>query len=158
MPIATRSGIIDISKEEDTARLAKKFSNFLKKGDVVFLYGEIGVGKTTFIKYLINSFQKKKRVKITNITSPTFNLINEYLVKDITFQHFDLFRLKNNKEIFNIGLLENLKDSITLVEWPQLIKKEIKNKIEIYFEYEDNLERRFIRISGLNEAYKNVVK
>ena len=55
-------------------------------------------------------------------------------------------------------MLENLKDSITLVEWPQLIKKEIKNKIEIYFEYEDNLERRFIRISGLNEAYKNVVK
>ncbi len=60
MRIATKSGKIDVSLETDTINLAKKFSNLLKKGDIVFLYGEIGVGKTTFVRHLINSFQKKK--------------------------------------------------------------------------------------------------
>ena len=158
MPIATKSGKINISKEVDTAGLAKKFSAILKKGDVVLLYGEIGVGKTTFIKYLINYFQEKNQSEITEVTSPTFNLINEYVVKDKTFQHFDLFRLKNKKEIKNIGLFENLKNSITLIEWPQLIKDDIESKIELYFEYESNLDQRFVIISGLTEADKNVVK
>ena len=158
MPIATKSGKINISKEIDTAALAKKFSVILKKGDIVLLYGEIGVGKTTFIKYLINYFQKKNQSEITEVTSPTFNLINEYVIKDTTFNHFDLFRLKNKKEIKNIGLFENLKNSITLIEWPQLIKDDIESKIELYFEYESNLDQRFVLISGLTEADKDVVK
>ena len=61
MPIATNSEKVDISLEVNTAELAKKFSQKLKKGDVLFLYGEIGVGKTTFVRHLINNFQKKKK-------------------------------------------------------------------------------------------------
>ena len=59
MHIATKSSKIDISSEQKTEIIAKKFSKFLKKGDIIFLFGEIGVGKTTFIKYLINHLQKK---------------------------------------------------------------------------------------------------
>ena len=59
MPIATKSSKIDISLEKNTESISKKFSKFIKKGDIIFFYGEIGVGKTTFIKYLINNLQRK---------------------------------------------------------------------------------------------------
>ena len=60
MPIATKSDIIDLSSENKTQELANEILNRLKTGDIVFLYGEMGVGKTTFVRYLINGFQKKK--------------------------------------------------------------------------------------------------
>ena len=70
MLIATNSDKIDISLEVKTAELAKKFSQILKKGDIVFFHGEIGVGKTTFIKHLINNFQKKKSFKLNRSYKP----------------------------------------------------------------------------------------
>ena len=146
MRIATNSKKIDITLEVDTIKLAKKFSQILKKGDVVFLYGEIGVGKTTFIKHVINNFQKNNDVKLTEVTSPTFNLVNEYDSGDLIIHHYDLFRLKNIQEINNIGLLENIKKNLTLIEWPEKIEKMIKNRISLFFEYENDYDRRFIKI------------
>ena len=146
MRIATNSEKIDITLEVDTIKLAKKFSQILKKGDVVFLYGEIGVGKTTFIKHVINNFQKNNDVKLTEVTSPTFNLVNEYDSGDLIIHHYDLFRLKNIQEINNIGLLENIKKNLTLIEWPEKIEKMIKNRISLFFEYENDYDRRFIKI------------
>ena len=146
MRIATNSEKIDITLEVDTIKLAKKFSQILKKGDVVFLYGEIGVGKTTFIKHIINNFQKNNDIKLTEVTSPTFNLVNEYDSGDLIIHHYDLFRLKNIQEINNIGLLENIKKNLTLIEWPEKIEKMIKNRISLFFEYENDYDRRFIKI------------
>ena len=102
MPIATNSGKIDISLELKTLKLAENFSEVLKKGDVVFFYGEIGVGKTTFIRHLINSLQKKNNLKLTEVTSPTFNLVNEYEIRSLMIQHYYLFRIKNSNETKNI--------------------------------------------------------
>ncbi|MDB2527779.1 tRNA (adenosine(37)-N6)-threonylcarbamoyltransferase complex ATPase subunit type 1 TsaE, partial [Candidatus Pelagibacter bacterium] len=113
MPIATNSEKIDISSEVKTAELAKNFTKILEKGDVVFLYGEIGVGKTTFIKHLINALQKKSNLQLTEITSPTFNIVNEYDIGNLNIKHYDLFRLTDNKELENIGLLENYNEHIT---------------------------------------------
>ena len=104
MPIATKSGRIDISKELDTAELAKRFTKIIKKGDIVYFYGEIGVGKTTFIKYLINNFQKEKNLNLTEVTSPTFNIVNEYEMNDFAIHHFDLFRLNSQAEIKNLDV------------------------------------------------------
>jgi ATPase, YjeE family len=104
MLIATKSDKIDLSSEEKTQNLAIKFSKKLKLGDIVFLYGEIGVGKTTFIKYLINEFQKRNKLKITEITSPTFNLLNEYQIGKIKLNHYDLFRLKSPNEAENLNI------------------------------------------------------
>ena len=151
MPIATKSGRIDISKELDSAELAKKFTKIIKKGDIVYFYGEIGVGKTTFIKHLINNFQKEKNLNLTEVTSPTFNIVNEYEMNGFAIHHFDLFRLKNENEIMNIGLLENYSEIITLIEWPKIIKKKPINVIELNFEYGKDLETRFLSINGLSE-------
>ena len=151
MLIATNSDKIDISSEVKTAVYAKKFSKILKKGDIVFLYGEIGVGKTTFIRHLINNFQKNNYLNLTEVTSPTFNLMNEYDVGCFTIQHYDLYRLTQSEETENIGLLEDNKELVTLIEWPQKIKKNIKNKIELFFEYGEDLNKRFLTIKGLKK-------
>ena len=147
MPIATRSSKHNISKESATASIAKKISLNVNKGDVLFFFGEIGVGKTTFIRYLINNIQKKNRLKLTEVTSPTFNLLNEYKVKDFLIEHYDLFRLKNINDTKNIGLLENSKNVLTLVEWPEKIKKKPKNRIELIFEYKSKLDQRMLKIN-----------
>ena len=149
MPIATNSEIIDITSEQKTEELAIKFYKKIKTSDVVFLYGEIGVGKTTFIKYLINTFQKKNKLELTEVTSPTFNLLNEYQIKGIKINHYDLFRLKSEKELKNLGLFDYNLNIITLIEWPQIIKEKPKNLIELNFKYEQDHKKRSVQIKGL---------
>ena len=149
MPTATRSDKINLSSEKHTEELANKFLKKIKPGTIVFLYGEIGVGKTTFIRYLINGFQKANEQKITEITSPTFNLLNQYQIKHININHYDLFRLKSVEEIKNLDLFENCSNTITLIEWPQIIKEKPKNLIELNFEYGKDYQARFVQIRGL---------
>ena len=151
MPIAIKNSIIDISSEETTKELAKELSNYLKGGEIIFLYGEMGVGKTTFVKYLINEFQIKKNLQTGEVTSPTFNLLNEYDVDDLSIKHYDLFRLRDKSELKNLDIFENKKNAITLIEWPQLINKEKLNKtIDLIFNYENELNNRSVKIVGLD--------
>ena len=150
MPIATKSDIIDLSSENKAEELANKISKKLKVGDVVFLYGEMGVGKTTFVRYLINSLQETYKLEMTEVTSPTYNLLNEYQIDQIKINHYDLFRLKSQKELVNLDLFEDSPNSITLVEWPQIIKEKPKNLIEFNFKYEDDHKKRSVFIRGLD--------
>jgi tRNA threonylcarbamoyladenosine biosynthesis protein TsaE len=150
MPIATSRDLVDISSENKTEELAKKLSKKLKTGNIVFFYGEMGVGKTTFIKYLINIIQKENKLEQTEVTSPTFNLLNEYQINKININHYDLYRLKSAQELKNLELFENSKSLITLIEWPQIIKEKPENLIELFFKYEDDYEKRSVQIKGLN--------
>ena len=151
MPIAIKDSKIDISSEETTKELAKDLTHYLKGGEIVYLYGEMGVGKTTFVRYLINQFQKNKKLHITEVTSPTFNLLNEYDINDLVIKHYDLFRLKDKSEITNLDLFENNQSTITLIEWPQLISKNKSIKtIDLIFSYENELNNRSVKIDGLN--------
>ena len=151
MPIAIKDSKIDISSEETTKELAKDLTYYLKGGEIVYLYGEMGVGKTTFVRYLINQFQKNKKLHITEVTSPTFNLLNEYDINDLVIKHYDLFRLKDESEITNLDLFENNQSTITLIEWPQLISKNKSIKtIDLIFSYENELNNRSVKIDGLN--------
>jgi tRNA threonylcarbamoyladenosine biosynthesis protein TsaE len=158
MHIATNSEKIDISLEVKTAELARNFSKILKKGDVVFFHGEIGVGKTTFIRYLVNCFQVKNSVNPTEVTSPTFNLVNEYDVGIFIIQHYDLYRLTSSGETKNIGLLENQKEILTLIEWPEKIDNTIDNKIDLFFKYGEDMSKRFLSIKGLSNKKLNEIR
>ena len=151
MPIAIKDSEIDISSEETTKELAKDLTHYLKGGEIIYLYGEMGVGKTTFVRHLINQFQKDKNLNITEVTSPTFNLLNEYEINDLVIKHYDLFRLKNKSEIINLDLFENNQNTITLIEWPQLIdkKKSIKT-IDLIFNYKNEFNNRSVKIDGLD--------
>ena len=149
MLIATNSEKIDISLEDKTSELAKKFSRILHKGDIAYFHGEIGVGKTTFIRHLINNLQQLNKINLTEVTSPTFNLVNEYDVGNFIIQHYDLYRLTNYSEIKNIGLFENKEEIVTLIEWPEKIKETIDNKIDLFFEYSDDLKKRYLTIKRI---------
>ena len=149
MPTVTKSDRINLSSEKKTKELASKFLKKIKPGCSVFLYGEIGVGKTTFIRYLINELQKINKLEITEVTSPTFNLLNEYQINELKINHYDLFRLKSAEEIRNLDLFEDNKNTITFIEWPQLIKEKPKNLIELVFEYGEDHRTRFVQIKGL---------
>ena len=150
MPIAISKEKIDLSSENRTKDLANQIINKIKVGDIIFFYGEMGVGKTTFIKYLINAFQKKNNLKLSEVTSPTFNLLNEYEINQVKINHYDLFRLKSPEEVKNLNLFESYSKAITLIEWPQIIKEKPKNLIEFKFNYEDDHKKRSVQIKGLN--------
>ena len=151
MPIAIKNSLIDISLEETTKELAENLTTYLKGGEIIFLYGEMGVGKTTFVKYFINKFQKNKNLELSEVTSPTFNLLNEYQINDLVIKHYDLFRLKDKSEINNLDLFEKNINNITFIEWPQLVKKEKSIKaIELIFGYENEFNNRSIKINGLD--------
>ena len=147
MPIAIKDSKIDITSEKVTKELAKKFTKFLKGGEFVFLYGEMGVGKTTFVKYFVNEYQRKNNLLQTEITSPTFSLLNEYQVKDIRIKHYDLFRINKREDVKSLDIFEKDNKLITLIEWPQLIAdtQDVKS-IDLTFSYLNDLNDRSIEI------------
>ena len=159
MLIATRSGRINISKEKDTQLVAEQICKLIKLGDFILLSGNLGVGKTTFVKYIINSLQKINRLRISEVPSPTFNITNEYQIKKTLIKHYDLYRIKNENELYNLGIQENLKKQITLVEWPELLKKlKIKNSISLIFKYNKNYTKRYLTIISTNKKIMNEFK
>ena len=146
MHIATKSSKINTSSEKQLEEFAQKIGAKTKKGDTFFLFGEMGVGKTSFVKYLINNLQKKFKQKLTEVTSPTFNIMNEYRIEDLLIKHFDLYRLQTTDELNNLNLFDINEEAITLIEWPEIIKKKPNSLIELHFEYENEYQNRFIKI------------
>ena len=147
MLIGTNPKKLDISSETRTRTVSEKFSELLKPGDVICLFGDLGVGKTTFIRYLINNLQKKYNEQISEILSPSFNILNEYKIKNLNIHHYDLYRVKDIREIDNLGIHNGLKNNITLIEWPEIIIKNLKNFISLNFKYENDYVKRSITIS-----------
>ena len=135
-----------ISSIKNLEKLSNKIKKKISTGDTILLYGEIGVGKTTFARLFFNNLEKYNKLKKSEVLSPTFNIVFEYKIKDFTIKHYDLYRLKNDQEITNVGLFENIEQDITLIEWPELIKKKPLNRIDIFFEYEKNMNSRILKI------------
>ncbi len=146
MRIATKGSKIDISTEKKLEEFSKKISVTLKAGDIFFLYGEMGVGKTTFVRYLINNLQFKLKKKLSEVTSPTFNIINEYNIDGLIIKHCDLYRLNSSDELRNLDLFSDRDQTILLIEWPHILKERPDSVIELYFEYENDYQNRIIKI------------
>jgi len=120
---------------KDTQNLSNKISKIISTGDIIFLYGEIGVGKTTFVRFFINHLESKNGIKNSDVLSPTFNIVYDYDVGNIKILHYDLYRLKNYKDISQLGMFETSKSHIKIVEWPELIESKPNDRIEILFKY-----------------------
>ena len=141
--------------EKDLSKIAKRISNKVKKGDYIFLEGDLGVGKTTFAKYFINHFNQKFKKKIVEVLSPTFNIVQYYDVNNrISIAHYDLYRLKSKKDLDNIGIFDYENQFINLVEWPELLNKKKINKISIKLKYANNEKSRKIYIKNFGR-FKN---
>jgi tRNA threonylcarbamoyl adenosine modification protein YjeE len=134
--------------------ISKKISSHLSKKDCIFLIGEIGVGKTTFTRNLINNLQENKNLKPTEVLSPTFNLLYEYDIKDLKIMHYDLYRIKESKELNHLEMFSDDLDTIKIIEWPDLIKTPLEDKLEIYLDYTASENEREIKIIGFGK-WKN---
>ena len=131
--------------------ISVKISKKLEKGDYIFLIGEIGVGKTTFTRHLINNLQKQKGLKETEVLSPTFNLLYEYDIKDLKIMHYDLYRIKKASELDHLGIFSNELETIKVIEWPDLIKTPLENKLEIHLEYGKHENERNMKFNGFKK-------
>ena len=128
--------------------ISKKIADKTSEKDCIFLIGEIGVGKTTFTRSLINYFQKREGVEQTQVLSPTFNLLYEYEIKKIKIMHYDLYRIKNSKELNQLGIFNENINSIKIIEWPQLIETNISDVLELHLSYSRNEEERDLTLKG----------
>ena len=136
---------------EDTKIFSKSISKIISAGDIIFLYGEIGVGKTTFVRFLINYLENKNGIKNSEVLSPTFNIVYDYDVGNIKILHYDLYRLKNYKDISQLGMFETSNDSIKIVEWPELIESKPKDRVDIQFQYSKLIDSRKVKIIGFGK-------
>tara|TARA_B100001250_G_C19333323_1_gene585693 strand:- start:144 stop:590 length:447 start_codon:yes stop_codon:yes gene_type:complete len=145
-----------ISSIRELEKIVQKIKKKLLKGDTIFLYGEIGVGKTTFARLLINQYEYERKINKSEVLSPTFNIVFEYDIKEFTIKHFDLYRLKNTHDLKNIGLFENFNQNIILIEWPELIKNKPENRLDLFFKYTKNYDERSLTIRpyGRLKAYE----
>ena len=140
-----------VKSQEHLKKISKKISQKLKNGDCVFLIGEIGVGKTTLTRHLINNIQSQKGLKETEVLSPTFNLLYEYEIKDLKIMHYDLYRIKKAEELEHLGIFSENEKTIKIVEWPDLIKTPLTNKLEVHLEYGKNDNERKMKILGIGK-------
>ena len=145
---------MQLSSLKDTENLSKKFTKIIKSGDIIFLYGEIGTGKTTFVRFFINHLEVENKIKESDILSPTFNIVYDYEIKKIKIHHYDLYRLENYKDILELGMFDDSKDYIKIVEWPELIEFKPKDRIDLLFKYTKSEDTREVKITGFGK-WKN---
>ena len=136
---------------KDTQNLSNKISKIISSGDIIFLYGEIGVGKTTFVRFLINHLEAENEIKKSEVLSPTFNIVYEYDVGDTKILHYDLYRLKNYQDILQLGMFEVSNNHIKIIEWPELIDTKPKDRIDIQLKYSKLMDYRTVKINGFGK-------
>ena len=149
--IVTKTGKIDISNQKNLLEITKKISQLINLGDNLFLYGELGVGKTTFARNFINQLQYLNQTNLTEVLSPTFSILNEYQINKLNIKHYDLYRLKEFNEINNLGILDDTKNSLILIEWPTLLLNNLNNFIKLSFSYSKNYLKRELYYENLKK-------
>ncbi len=133
-----------INNLEDTKKLAEEIADKINLGEVITLKGTLGAGKTFFTNCFINYLMKKNNLKEVEVASPTFNIVKEYQLNDYSIYHFDLYRLKNKNELYELDIENCFENGITLIEWPEIAEDIIYNiAIEIKIEIQPDNSRIF---------------
>ena len=143
---------MELKSLEDTKKFSENICKIINKGDIIFLYGEIGVGKTTFVRNIINYLESKNKIKNSDVLSPTFNIVYDYNIGNLKILHYDLYRVKNYNDIVQLGMFENSRDSIKIIEWPDLIKQKPEDRIEILFKYSAKLDTREVNVRSFGKC------
>ena len=142
---------MELKSLKDTQNLSKNISKITSAGDTIFLYGEIGVGKTTFVRFFVNHLESENSIKNSDVLSPTFNIVYDYDIGNTKILHYDLYRLKSYKDISQLGMFETSKEHIKIVEWPELIKPKPKDRIDILFQYSKLMDSRKVKVAGFGK-------
>ena len=134
--------------------ISKKIITKISKEDCIFLFGEIGVGKTTLTRAIINNIQNEKKKMETDVLSPTFNIVYEYEVGELKIMHYDLYRLKTEKEVQQLDVFDQSIHSIKIIEWAEIINDKPEDRLEIYLSYEKEKNMRRINFKGFGKWNK----
>ena len=137
--------------------ISNKIADNVSEKDCILLIGEIGVGKTTFVRNFINYLQKREGIKETEVLSPTFNLLHEYNIKNLKVMHYDLYRIKKSKELDQLGIFKDDVDSINISEWPELVEPNSANRLELHLKYSNKDNERELIIAGYGK-WKDINK
>ncbi len=146
-----------IKSLEHLQLISSKLADMISEKDCIFLVGEIGVGKTTFTRCFINYLQKKSNIEPTEVLSPTFNLLYEYEINKLKVKHYDLYRIKDSKELDLLDIFKDDLNSIKIIEWPELIKANLKDKLELHLKHSDKANERELILVG-NGKWKDIDK
>ena len=141
---------MELNSLKDTQNFSQKIAKIINYGNVIFLYGDIGSGKTTFTRYLINHLEVENGIKKSEILSPTFNILYNYKVGKKNIYHYDLFRIKNYRDVLELGMFE-IEEDIKIIEWPELIEDKPINRIDLTFKYSKLIDSRKVQINGFGK-------
>ena len=108
----------------DLGEIAKIFAENTENSDLLLLSGKVGAGKTEFARLFIKAYAKKENIDIEEVSSPTFSLIQSYEFKSRKISHIDLYRVKSELELFELGIPDIFDSQITILEWPEVLEKE----------------------------------
>lgn len=141
--------------EKDTIGFAKKLASNLKTGDIIVLNGDLGSGKTKFTEGILSFYGLENEV-----SSPTFTIVNEYKKNDLSIFHFDVYRLEDVDEFYEIGGDEYFDKGICVIEWGNFISDALPpHYIEIDFEKDSkNINNRILNIKTYGEQYDSYFK
>ena len=145
---------IKSASSNETMNIAKIFAKHLSKGDTIVLTGELGSGKTKFTEGFLSFFGLEEE-----ISSPTFNIVNEYSANSVNIYHFDVYRLSDTEEFYAIGGEEYFEKGICLIEWGELVEEALPFEyIHISFEKpEDEPNSRLLKIEALGQKYEIIL-
>ena len=129
-------------------QITLKIITKINKEDCILLFGEIGVGKTTFTRALLNNLQEQNKENKTEVLSPTFNIVYEYEVGEYKIMHYDLYRLKTQKDVQQLGVFEQDINNVKVVEWAEIIENKPSDRLEVYMSYQKEQNMRKIDFYG----------
>ena len=132
-------------------QISLKIVTKIDKEDCILLFGEIGVGKTTLARGLINNLQNQNKEDETEVLSPTFNIVFEYEVGAFKIMHYDLYRLKTEKDVQQLGIFDQSINNIKVIEWAEIIKEKLDDRLEIYISYEKEINNRKVEFKGFGK-------